>query len=340
MATTGLKQLFDAELRLCKLAPHETVAIIAEAGCKQAYVGAAMAAAHELGATAYAVTLDELSAPLLPPVANGNDGRAIAAVVAATEPAHFVLDVTRGGLIHSTVRMQILGKGKRMLFVAEPPAVLQRLFPSADVTRRVDQAGDLIKRGSRLRVKSEAGTDVVSDISGEIPITRQYGYTDTAGRWDHWPSGFVACFPHDGTTEGTIVLESGDVLLPFNRYVQSRTTFQIEKGFIVAIEGAGPDTVILKSYLDQWGTRDAYAISHVGWGVHPEASWSALAVYEPSTIYGQELRSVAGNYMFSTGSNRFANRETPAHLDIPMGRCSIWVDDICVAKRGVLEPSP
>ena len=61
----------------------------------------------------------------------------------------------------------------------------------------------------------------------------------------------------------------------------------------------------------------------MGWGLLPRARWSAFDVYDPRSLYGQELRSTAGNFMWSTGSNRFADRETPAHLDVPMRNCTV-----------------
>jgi 2,5-dihydroxypyridine 5,6-dioxygenase len=40
--------------------------------------------------------------------------------------------------------------------------------------------------------------------------------------------------------------------------------------------------------------------------------------------------------MWSTGSNRFAGRDTPAHLDIPMRDCTVMIDDEAVVQRGRL----
>ena len=74
----------------------------------------------------------------------------------------------------------------------------------------------------------------------------------------------------------------------------------------------------------------------MGWGCLPRARWSAFDVYDPRSLYGQELRSTAGNFMWSTGSNRFAGRETPAHLDGPMGGCTVDIDGTVVVRDGVL----
>ncbi|MGA7835810.1 MAG: 2,5-dihydroxypyridine 5,6-dioxygenase, partial [Acidimicrobiales bacterium] len=76
--------------------------------------------------------------------------------------------------------------------------------------------------------------------------------------------------------------------------------------------------------------------SHMGWGLHPAANWSAFDVYDPRSLYGQELRSAPGNFMWSTGSNRFANRDTPAHLDVPMRECTVEIDGRAVVADGTL----
>lgn len=334
MAKT-LRELFVDQYRLCALKPDETVAVISEIGRKTEYVDAAVAAARDLGAGALVLTASSLSNPNLPPYEA--DGREVAALLAAAAETDLVIDVTVGGLIHSDVRTRITGNGKRMLFVAEPADVLERLMGSEALRRTVEAGGRFLKAGNRLHVTSAAGTDLVADISGEdLPITHQWGYVDEPGRWDHWPSGFVACFPRDRTAEGLIVLQPGDVLIPWQRPVRDIVRLTIEKGFIIRVEGEGNDAYVLRDYLEAWDDEAVYAMSHMGWGVHPIARWSALDVYDPRFLYGQELRSTAGNFMWSTGPNRFADRDTPAHLDIPMRGCTVEIDGHAVVRDGVL----
>ncbi|MFI0350012.1 leucyl aminopeptidase [Actinomadura sp. 9N407] len=330
-----LRELFVDQYRLCGLTSSETVGVIAELGRKTEYAEAAVAAARDLGAGALVLTASSLSSPMLPPYEA--DGREVAALLAAAAECDLVIDVTVGGLIHSDVRTRITGAGKRMLFVAEPADVLERLMGDEGLRRTVEAGGRLLKAGGTLRVTSAAGTDLTADISGaDLPITHQWGYVDEPGRWDHWPSGFVACFPRDLSAEGTIVLQPGDVLIPWQRTVRDAVTLTIEKGFITGVQGPGNDAFVLRDYFEAWDDPEVWAVSHMGWGVHPVARWSALEVYEPRSLYGQELRSTAGNFMWSTGSNRFANRETPAHLDIPMRGCTVEIDGVAVVRDGVL----
>jgi 2,5-dihydroxypyridine 5,6-dioxygenase len=332
----NLRELFVDQFKLCKVRANETVAVISELGRKEAYVNAAVESARELGAAALVLTASSLSNPVLPPYKS--DGREIPALLAAASQCDLVIDVTVGGLIHSDVRTRITGNGKRMLFVAEPADVLERLIGTEELRALSESGARKLKAGRRLHVSSEAGTDLTADISGaELPITQQWGYVDEAGRWDHWPSGFIACFPHDLSAQGKIVLQPGDVLLPWQRYVRDQVTLRIKNGFIEDISGPGIDALTLRDYFESWKDPNVFALSHVGWGFHPAARWSAFEVYDATTLFGQELRSTAGNFMWSTGSNRFANRHTPAHLDIPMRGCTVEIDGAPVVVAGRLE---
>jgi 2,5-dihydroxypyridine 5,6-dioxygenase len=335
--TKSLRELFVEQFRLCKLTPQETVAIISDHGNKLEYVAAAVEAAHSLGAGVLALSATSLSHPNLPPYERGSSGREVGALLAAAAECDFVVDVTVAGLIHSDVRTRITGRGKRMLFVAEQPDVLQRLMGTAELRKTAERGRDLLRAGTEMRVTSEAGTDLTVDISGDaLPITMQWGYVEEPGRWDHWPSGFIACFPNDRTARGRIVLQPGDVLLPWNRYVRDDVVIKVEAGFITGITGRGADAFVLRDYFESWDDPNVWATSHVGWGFHPQASWSAIDVYGPQTLFGQELRSTSGNFMWSTGSNRFANRDTPAHLDIPMHSCSVAIDGKFMVEAGRL----
>lgn len=332
-----LRELFGDQFRLCKVRGDETVAVISELGQKEEYVAAAVDAAHDLGAAALVLTASSLSQPTLPPYDARGGAREVPALLAGASECDLVIDLTVGGLIHSDVRTRITGNGKRMLFVAEPEGVLERLMGNEEIRALVRDGSRRLRRGKNFRVTSDAGTSLTADISGDdLPITEQWGFVDEPGRWDHWPSGFVACYPRDRSVEGTIVLQPGDVLLPFQRYVGSVVRLEVQAGYIVRVEGDGADAVLLRDYLEAWKDPEVWATSHVGWGVHPCAHWSAFGVYDPRAIFGQELRSTSGNFMWSTGSNRFANRHTPAHLDIPMRGCTVRIDEDVVVNRGEL----
>jgi hypothetical protein len=72
----------------------------------------------------------------------------------------------------------------------EPVDNLARRFPSPDLRRRVEAGEELLGKASTLRFTNAHGTDVICDL-GAYPVITEYGYTDTPGRWDHWPAGFL-----------------------------------------------------------------------------------------------------------------------------------------------------
>ena len=168
----NLRELFVDQFHLCKLKPTETVAIVSEIGKKNDYVDAAVESARSLGAAALVLTASSLSNPVLPPY--DSDGREIPALLAAASECDLVVDVTVGGLIHSDVRTRIIGAGKRMLFVAEPADVLERLIGTEELRASAEDGARRLKAGRKLHVSSEAGTDLTADISGaDLPITQQ-----------------------------------------------------------------------------------------------------------------------------------------------------------------------
>ena len=64
------------------------------------------------------------------------------------------------------------------------------------------------------------------------------------------------------------------------RYVRDEVTMHIKNGFITEITGTGTDAFVLRDYFESWKDPNAFAVSHVGWGFHQSARWSALDVYD------------------------------------------------------------
>ena len=164
-----------------------------------------------------------------------------------------------------------------------------------------------------------------------------WGWTDRPGTLAHWPGGIVVSFPKRGTVHGTLVLDRGDINLTFKRYLETPVRLTLEADYVTRIEGEGTDAELMRGSLAAWGDREAYAVSHVGFGLNRKARYEALAMYDRRDTNGTELRAVAGNFLFSTGANEFAGRYTAGHFDIPVMRTTIAVDDTEVVRAGVLQ---
>jgi 2,5-dihydroxypyridine 5,6-dioxygenase len=136
------------------------------------------------------------------------------------------------------------------------------------------------------------------------------------------------------------VLDAGDVNLTFKRYLESPVRLTIEADYVTRIDGVGTDAELMRRYWAAWGDRDAYAVSHVGWGMNEGARYEALAMYDQRDTNGTEIRAFAGNFLFSTGANEFASRYTKGHFDLPVRNCTITLDGQPVVEQGRLVELP
>jgi 2,5-dihydroxypyridine 5,6-dioxygenase len=50
-----------------------------------------------------------------------------------------------------------------------------------------------------------------------------------------------------------------------------------------------------------------------------------------------EMRTFAGNFLFSSGANEHAGRFTEGHFDLPMRGCTISLDGETIVSEGVLQ---
>jgi 2,5-dihydroxypyridine 5,6-dioxygenase len=187
-----------------------------------------------------------------------------------------------------------------------------------------------------MHIVSAAGTDFRCPL-GEFEPIAEYGFVDEPGRWDHWPSGFALTFPNDGKAHGRIVIDRGDILLPQKSYVQERIELTVEGGYAKRIEG-GIDAQLLSEYMATFNDPEAYAISHIGWGLQPRAHWSTLGLYDREATIGMDARAFEGNFLFSLGPNNEAggNRSTTCHIDIPLRHCDVFLDGEAVVRDGVV----
>jgi 2,5-dihydroxypyridine 5,6-dioxygenase len=254
------------------------------------------------------------------------------AALAACKSSDFVLDLML--LLFSPEQAEILAAGTRILLAVEPPEVLLRMVPTIEDRERVKAAGQKIARAKCMSVKSAAGTSLTCPL-GQYPPVLEYGFVDEPGRWDHWPSGFAVTWPNEGGSEGKIVIDRGDILLPMKSYMAEPITLTVKKGYVTNIEG-GLDAELLQDYMESFDDPEGYAMSHIGWGAQPRARWSTLALYDREQTIGMDARSFSGNFLFSLGPNTEVGgtRNTACHIDIPLRRCTVELDGVPVVVDG------
>ena len=331
---------FVRVFELCKVTPGETCAILSETQSRGINVHLAELALLRLGARPFHIQV--VSPVQTVPVAVRSTGasnalQSLGPAVGALAACGFVADCTVEGLLHAPELQTILKGGARVLMISdEHPEALERLVPDPALEPVVRSGMRLLKKARRMQVTSDAGTQLVVTLDG-ARIGGVWGYTAKPGTIAHWPGGLCLCFPPERSVNGVLVLAPGDVNLTFKRYVESKVTLLVQNDYVSDIKGHSLDASLMRSYFAAWGDREAYAVSHVGWGMNPAARWDSMAMYDKRDFNGTELRAFAGNFLYSTGANEVAGRRTRGNFDLPLCGCTVALDDRVVVENGILN---
>lgn len=331
--------VFVEAFRLCGVQPGDACAVLSETQSRAVLVRLSELALARIGARWFHVVVPtpRQSAPV--PVRSTGASNAIgqlAPVVQSLAGSVFVADCTVEGLQHAVELPAILKGGARVLAISnEHPEILERTLPRAEDEAPVRDAMRRLRAARQMRVTSAAGTDLTVDLAG-ARVGGVWGFTAKPGSLSHWPGGLVLAFPAAGTVSGTLVLDRGDVNLAFKRYLADPVRLTIANDHVTRIDGDSVDAELMRGYFAAWGDREAYAVSHLGWGLNRRARWDAMTFYDKADFNGTELRAFAGSFLYSTGANEVAGRHTLGHFDLPMCHCSVALDGDLVVRDGVL----
>ena len=335
MSTPSLLEMCKAELELCGIGEGSSVAVLSQGNERIHYVDTFLLASEMLGATAFHVRLPNRDGTLDGDVGAWKVGATPLAgnrpAIEALKGVDLVIDTIF--LLFSPEQLEIQASGTRILLCIEPIEHLRDMFPDRRLRERVEFGAELLGKAKELRFTNHHGTDVAYKL-GAYPVITQYGYTDTPGRWDHWPSGFLFTGGYDDGVDGKVVIAPGDIVFPFKSYVQSPIELTIEAGRIEHVGGPGLDAELFREYMRSFNDPDAYGIAHIGWGMLETAQWGILAVDRRGM--GMHGRSFYGNVLFSTGPNGElgGSNETLCHIDVPMRNCSLYLDEQPIVVDG------
>lgn len=341
ISDTQLTAAWKEVLTLSKVKPGESVTLLTSTDTNQQTLRTARQAATELGGIVTTVELPPMNAEVSlspdklayvgPTALAGNK-----AAMEALKHSDIVIDLML--LLFSHEQGEILKSGTRMLLAVEPPEILARLVPTMDDRRRVLAGTERLKNAREMTVTSKAGTDFKVAL-GDYPILTEYGFVDEPGRWDHWPSGFMATWGNEKTAQGKIVIDRGDIILPFKNYVQAPIELIFRDGYLREINGDW-DAEFLRDYMESFNDPEVYALSHIGWGLQKRAQWTTLGLYDKGETIAMDARAFYGNFLFSTGPNTEAGgtRDTPCHIDIPLRNCSVSLDGEPMTIDGKVIP--
>ncbi len=143
----------------------------------------------------------------------------------------------------------------------------------------------------------------------------------------------LTCGEDDGI-DGRVVVDRGDILLPFKQYVQEPIEFVIEAGRIREIAGDGYQAALVRQYIADFDDPDGYGLSHIGWGStsgrNGQRSRPTVAATAWSSVRSPATCSSRPGPTISSAVRTISS----CHLDIPMRNCSLWCDDRQVIADG------
>jgi len=330
-----LVQLYRREFELCQVQKGETIAVVSDLARRREYVQAAFAAADDLGADVYELCVNSLPSWTKVGVPTiGQCKGTLEAVSAADLVVIFHVPLFTRWL------KAVTDGGTRVLMIIDAPDDLEQLMAPPGLKEACKYAESLYRQTRKVRVTSAAGTDLVYEC-GEYPVMTQWGYSDERGHFDHWGGGHIHTFPNEGSAHGSVMLQPGDiVILPYCRYVADPVKLTLREGHVVSIEG-GTDAKLMRDWLEDGKSRpddrDPFAVSHLGWGMNPQALWYGIALHgDLPERHRAAARTFPGNFLFSTGPNTQGGgkRDTRGHYDVPMRDCTVELDGRVVIEGG------
>jgi 2,5-dihydroxypyridine 5,6-dioxygenase len=325
-----LVELFRHQLAASQLGPGQLCLCLTDSAWNPAYAAACMGAAHALGAEAYQVVF---------PVNRPLPGKTLAS---AWREADLIVYMTSFTLHYRPEIRAALDAGVRVLCAMQPLHVMTRLTADAEVRRRSRAGAALLDVARAIRIRSDAGTDLVMDKTGRRGLAH-YGAADEPGHLDFWGAGMVQTAQLEGTLEGRLVLDRGDCCFHLGRLVEQPTTIVFERGRAVAFEG-GLDALLIREALEAAGTDSAFMAGHIAWGTDTRAAWLQPLVQVPDAGGGgADTESYYGNVQIEVGSNDdvvFGGRNrSPVHLGLCLRGASLWLDEAPILDHGQFVPA-
>ena len=336
-----LALLYRRQFELCRVKAGETIAVVSDLGTRREYVQAAFAAADDLGADVYELCVNSIPSWTRVGVPTIGKCKGTLEAVSAAD----LLVIFHVPLFTKWLR-QVTGGGTRVLMIIDAPDDLEQLMSPPGLKEACKHAELVYRKAQKVRVTSDAGTDLSYEC-GQYPVMTQWGYADEPGHFDHWGGGHIHTFPNEGSASGTVVFQPGDiVILPYCRYVVDPVRLEIREGRVTRIDG-GLDAKLMRDWLEDGrkdaNDRDPFAVSHLGWGLNPQALWYGIALNgdEPER-HRAAARTFPGNFLFSTGPNTQGGgkRDTKGHYDVPMRDCTVALDGNAIIEKGrIVDPA-
>ena len=324
-ALVELIPIFEHQLKYCRLTEGERLVAVTDATFDPNYAAACMGAAMQLGAEAFQVLL-----PSRKPWPEET-------LRSVFRTADIIVYATSHTLHYSEAMREALEQGKRALMTVVPLHILERRVADPGLIARTRIGASAFEHAQKIRIQSAAGTDLSMDVTGR-PGVASYGVADDPGHLDFWGAGFFQVAVVEGSMEGRLVLNTGDLIFHFGRHVDRPVTITFRDGRAASFEG-GVDAQLIKMFLTAAEDPNAFMVGHIACGTDRRAQWTAeIAQFPVAGGGGADAEAFYGNVQVEIGSNddvmfRGKNR-TSVHLGLCCLHCTLSVDGDTLLSDG------
>lgn len=245
--------------------------------------------------------------------------------------ADLALGLTEKSIAHTQARQDAAAKGTRFLSMPDySPALLEDPSLEMDFSSQealVDYVAELFSSGNEVHVTTAAGTDIFMDIRDRVGNSCP-GFVAKPGQLGSPPDIEANISPVENHSVGRVVVD-GSIPWPTIGVLESPVTLTVERGTVVAIEGAPSIVAEVEKAFASVPSEKTKVLAECGVGLNHNARLTGSMLTDEGAL---------GTMHFGFGSNSTVGglNEVAFHLDFVFRDPTLVVDKTMVLSNGKL----
>jgi len=189
-----------------------------------------------------------------------------------------------------------------------------------DIANRTMKIAKILEKGKNVEITTPSGTRLTMNIEGRTP-DRDTGLFHKPGDWGNLPAGEACLAPVEGTTRGTLVIDT------MGKIVKQPLIITVKNGRVQRFQG--PDAAQLEALLKS-ADKNAYNIAELGIGTNPNARLTGV-VLEDEKVLGTVHIALGDNTSYVGGHTK-----SKIHEDGILLQPTVKIDGRLIMKNGEL----
>ena len=242
----------------------------------------------------------------------------------AMKASDVVLMPTTKSLSHTDARREATKQGAR---IASIPEITEDMMSIGgltadykDIANRTMKIARILEKGKNVEITTPSGTKLTMNIEGRTP-EQDTGLFHKPGDWGNLPAGEACLAPVEGTTQGTLVIDT------MGKIVKQPLIITVKNGRVQRFQG--PDAIQLEALLKS-ADKNAYNIAELGIGTNPNARLTGV-VLEDEKVLGTVHIALGDNTSYVGGHTK-----SKIHEDGILLQPTVKIDGRLIMKNGKL----